>query len=648
MKKLLYIIPLFLTFFAHATNYYISNAGNNSNNGTSTSTTWLNITKVNATTFSPGDSILFKRGDTFTGGLITGANGTSLAPIVYGAYGAGSLPIITGFTTASGFSLVSSGVYVSTAVSSLSTCNYVLVNDVPYGMGRYPSQTTGYLTVTSANSTSLTGTFTGSWIGATIFSRNTNFWVESAVISAQSGSTLTYGGFASTTIPGAGAGFFIQNDMRTLANFGDWFYNTSTKVMNVFFGSGGVGSNVVKCASIDNVITVNNSNVVIQNISITGSNSHAVHINNTGLSNISFINSTVQYCNYGIDWSDATNITCSGNSFADIHHNAINSNNTINPIITNNTITRIGLFVGMATYVINAINVSNSQGSLVANNNITNTAYNGIGIDGGNNYLFNNYINGTCQLFDDGGAIYTQLGISTNKIGNKIFGNLILNCFGNAAGSAYTGIRLAHGIYLDGHSHGYEIDYNSIAHVTDYGLFLNGSYDINAHNNNWYDTHASLGIAQFDATPVTGINYQYNSSFALTGQLVMQINYFVGSGTTNTLGTINNNRYCRPSDENNIFYSFIQSTNITQTFSLAGWQAAFPNNDQNSLGTPTAYTGGSTYYLYNAPGNNVTQLADATYQAPDGNYVFINGQTMQVPLYCGAVLLKVGGYPHYY
>lgn len=45
------------------TTYYVANNGDDDNNGTTSDTPWQTIAKVNGETFSPGDGILFKRGD---------------------------------------------------------------------------------------------------------------------------------------------------------------------------------------------------------------------------------------------------------------------------------------------------------------------------------------------------------------------------------------------------------------------------------------------------------------------------------------------------------------------------------------------------------------------------------------------------------
>ncbi|MCO6481583.1 MAG: hypothetical protein J5I62_02190, partial [Flavobacteriales bacterium] len=51
---------------SHATDYYVSPNGNDSDNGTSPATAWKTIWRVNQSTYSyqPGDRILFERGGT--------------------------------------------------------------------------------------------------------------------------------------------------------------------------------------------------------------------------------------------------------------------------------------------------------------------------------------------------------------------------------------------------------------------------------------------------------------------------------------------------------------------------------------------------------------------------------------------------------
>jgi hypothetical protein len=93
---LLVLIVVMCTYSLSAKTYYVSNSGNDSNPGTSDSLAWKTLAKVNSFTPKPGDQILFKRGDTWTGTLTVKASGTSVAPITYGAWGEGAKPVITG------------------------------------------------------------------------------------------------------------------------------------------------------------------------------------------------------------------------------------------------------------------------------------------------------------------------------------------------------------------------------------------------------------------------------------------------------------------------------------------------------------------------------------------------------------------------
>jgi hypothetical protein len=79
------------------TDYYVDTAGSDSNSGKSTSAPWKTVAKVNSYTgFVAGDHILLKRGQVWREQLTVPASGTSSSPIVFGAYGSGSKPMLKG------------------------------------------------------------------------------------------------------------------------------------------------------------------------------------------------------------------------------------------------------------------------------------------------------------------------------------------------------------------------------------------------------------------------------------------------------------------------------------------------------------------------------------------------------------------------
>lgn len=106
-RLLVPILALALPFLsAFATDYYVDSvAGNDSNDGKSTTTPWQTLTKVNGIFFAGGDNVLFKRGSSWTGTLypkidssnvLAGSGTSSTNRVVFDAYGTGPAPIING------------------------------------------------------------------------------------------------------------------------------------------------------------------------------------------------------------------------------------------------------------------------------------------------------------------------------------------------------------------------------------------------------------------------------------------------------------------------------------------------------------------------------------------------------------------------
>lgn len=90
MKKLITLIFIVAAFLSNATNYYIKNGGNDAASGLSDALAWGTIAKVNsewaAGTFAPGDSILFKKGDSWSETITVGEAGTNGNNIIIGSY----------------------------------------------------------------------------------------------------------------------------------------------------------------------------------------------------------------------------------------------------------------------------------------------------------------------------------------------------------------------------------------------------------------------------------------------------------------------------------------------------------------------------------------------------------------------------------
>lgn len=70
--------------------YYVSTEGNDANDGKSADTPIKTLEKVSALKYNPGDTVLFKRGETFRGKMLAKEG------VTYSAYGEGAKPIISG------------------------------------------------------------------------------------------------------------------------------------------------------------------------------------------------------------------------------------------------------------------------------------------------------------------------------------------------------------------------------------------------------------------------------------------------------------------------------------------------------------------------------------------------------------------------
>jgi len=93
------LFSLFLLLFSllgniNAAHYYVSPTGNDNNNGTSPTSPFKTLDKINSISFLPGDIISLKGGVVFFGHLVIDDSGTSTNPITLNAYGGNGRPTI--------------------------------------------------------------------------------------------------------------------------------------------------------------------------------------------------------------------------------------------------------------------------------------------------------------------------------------------------------------------------------------------------------------------------------------------------------------------------------------------------------------------------------------------------------------------------
>lgn len=90
--------------------YFVSQDGNDSNDGLSVKTPWKTLAKVNSANLVAGNQVLLKKGHIWRETLSISKSGTSGSRIKFSNYGNGPLPVISGADIINGFTLVS-GLY---------------------------------------------------------------------------------------------------------------------------------------------------------------------------------------------------------------------------------------------------------------------------------------------------------------------------------------------------------------------------------------------------------------------------------------------------------------------------------------------------------------------------------------------------------
>jgi parallel beta-helix repeat protein len=644
-NALLTIFLIHLTFAGFSATYYVSSSGSDSNSGLSTSLPWRTLGKVNASTFAPGDQILFQRGDTFYGSLTIGQSGTSSSRIVYGAYGAGANPIITGLTAVTSWTNLGSNIWESTnAVSTLSELNMVVINGVNTGMGRHPN--TGYYYYQShSGSTSITSnnlTGTPNWTGAELAFNNTPYTIKRCPITSQSGSTLN---FTKDPHDGLilkdGLKFIIQNDARTLDVQNEWYYNPSTKKLRIYSTS---QPSDVKVSTIE--VLVNNSSknyITIENISLIGSNSKTVQI--TSSSYFVLQNCQIDFSGYDAIYGGYS--TCSNMRIENCSIN--NSNNGgigvtsyfANAIIRSNTITNTGIIYGANTRLVSGTNNAGicsgisalGNGTLIENNIVDNSGYCGIKFLGNNTVVQKNFVSRFCLTNNDGGGIYTWNGPNTTYTGTKVLDNVVV---GTSANGVSSDVDMDACIYLDDYSNGIEISGNSLSGA-EFGVFLHEAHDVVVQNNTTFNNDKGIRLyGKPSPFYMNNITVQNNIVVAkASGQVAI---HFDPLELVLPTFKSSNNCYARPINDTKTVVGYIRTPSFSGlSNTVPEWQT-YSGQDANSTKSPQSVSSDSDMrYEYNA--TSTTKTVSLSHPMMDMKGVKYSGSITLQP-YKSVVLVK--------
>jgi hypothetical protein len=267
-RYLVVLVVLLLTLTAQATTYYVnSSTGDDSKSGTSTSTPWKTLAKVNATSFSPGDAILFNRGDSWEGTLTVKNSGTSGNPITYGAYGSGDKPILYGSEVITGWTKYSGNIYKANYYTAISQ---VFISNKKMKAARFPNS--GYANIDAVDNASFTCNALSAEIdytGAIWGGRTVAYAFDSDDVISSSGNTLTLESVPYSSL-GVNEGFLLTNKLEFLDEAGEWYYDAATTTLYLWTPSGDSPENYTVRGTIrDNVVNTNGKDYInIKNLEI--------------------------------------------------------------------------------------------------------------------------------------------------------------------------------------------------------------------------------------------------------------------------------------------------------------------------------------------------------------------------------------------
>lgn len=509
-----------LPAYGLATDYYISNSGNDNSNGTTPGTAWRTIERLNASfsLLQPGDNILFKRGEQFIGTIRVTASGRQGQPISFGAYGTGSDPVISGFASIKGWVKKENNIWQAAAPFLKSDLNVVTLDGTPQQIGRYPNANepdAGYLRYENFidNSVIIDSNFVQphNWSGAEIVIRKNHWTAERCSVLTQEGKQISFTYANSGINPlkepvlykgTRGNGYFFQNDYRTLDKEGEWFFDSANGLLQMVLND---TTHTIQASVIDTLVNTGSMSFLhFTNLVFEGANRTALFNRDGG--NISIRN--CQFNNIGaraIHFWNTGNVVIENVQTNHVLSNAIQVRNSKkdNVTVRNCTIKNTGLFTGMGSYFddrdYKAVSVSAANNVLIENNTIDSTGLSGIQFQGSNVLVQYNFVNHYCLRLDDGAGIYTFVDfikenageVFTNRVIKK---NIVLNGRGVPEGSNKT--FKAEGIYTDGRSMNVDILDNTIAFTGNKAIACNNAVNIQLRGNTCFNTGGGWGVSR--------------------------------------------------------------------------------------------------------------------------------------------------------
>ncbi|MCW5897950.1 MAG: right-handed parallel beta-helix repeat-containing protein [Flavobacteriales bacterium] len=588
------LIPVCL----YAVTYYVSPNGNDNNNGTSPATAWRTVQRAQQVTqtMQPGDRILFERGGLYPGMLSLNASGTAANPMVFGAYGTGEKPIISGGVPVVNWVQHQGNIWRAAFTGSP---KYLIVDGQPMTLARHPNS--GWLRNAQGSQTHISNPDhitqpNGHWNGATVVVRTTNWSYEKATVNNHANGTLNITPIGSN-LGNQDWGFFIQNKLNALDMAGEWFHDANTNQLYLWAPNNANPNNMQVLASITHHgfapgwqrQHIRIEDIVFQGQTAAGISTEVAH-------HVVVTNCEFRHCYKAIS-SSGSNNQYVNNIIHNTFGTAINIYGEPNTMVANNVMTDIAINPGMGEdgwgYMGIVISGTNT---VVRDNRLDNIGYIGIGTTN-NGVVERNVVMHATSILNDGAAITFD-----DCDGVIIRDNIILDMvcdLESVATNFNIYYRIGFGIYFGNRVIKNSIvERNTVARCAGAGIHVDHTM-LNSGNivrdNVLFDNKVQLSLSDYsnNNTPggsppfyVPSFNtiYSGNVMYSIKPDQLCMRQYHVYSAQPVNFGTFSGNRYYSPYEELSI-RQHIFPASLNKPFTLEMWQAAF-NTDAASARSP--------------------------------------------------------------
>lgn len=585
------LVLCLLQLQALANNYYISvSTGDDTRTATQAqnpATPWKTIAPVKAIYGSllPGDSILFFRGEKHLASDIRPTvSGTAVNPIVFGAYGTGANPILSGATTITGFTATATPGVFSKTLSSASAIRFVFKDAERQPIARHPNSGFFYTTSipTGTGNTSkqnfidntLPQTTTDYWKGANVGIRFEDWeWFNDSV-TAYNGSTkqITLKSAAYNNLR-SGWGYYFTNKLEIVDSVGEWYQNGNTLYYYQPVGTdpATISLDIVQNRNAFYLRNINYISVV--NLTLDKYASDIIYVDVSGTTppnnqGLSFINVATSYAwTRGMELRTSTNTLIQNCKFSYAQYEGVGLEACIGTQMRNSVVTNTGLVAGLqyragSGIIVRPIGSVTGSKNYITECTVDSSGKYGIRLEDSLTVVERCRVKNSSLTTTDIGAIYlitaycgkdTVRACFTSETG-AYFGGYPLSSIATASGKGM-------GLYVDDFAHDVWLENNTSFNNSRYGFHLINGRNVTLRNNLTYgngqgELSCSEANSRTPRIPAGWCKYdiQNNTFFATSPQEVV-VRQETQDYNGSDFGTFNNNLYHHPTDKE-VFYIF--------------------------------------------------------------------------------------------